>query len=74
MTQVGLGFMTQASIVRLLMSHHGYTQQAAVDAVDHELPEVWLKLPAGHETTLLRVAGAVAALRLARSDQVRRHR
>ena len=51
MTEVKLGFMTQAQILKILMEEHGYSQMAAIDAVDNELHEIWSKLTPGHTTT-----------------------
>ncbi len=72
MTEILLDFTTQVQILRLLMVQHGYTQQAAIEAVDNELREVWSKMPAGHTTTFGRIASAVAALRTLRAEQNRK--
>ena len=72
MTEIKLGFMTQAQVLKVLMDEHGYNQMAAIDAVDNELHEIWSKLTPGHTTTFSRIASAVVALRTTRSEQVRR--
>jgi hypothetical protein len=74
MTVVKLGIMTQLHVLKHLMQAHGYSQEAAIDAVDNELHEVWAKLPPGHETTFERITSSVVELRRLRSGHRVRQR